>query len=93
MCSGIPALVSAATHDQTDDCSDCGTDCPGSHDPGGCPPGPLCPCAPHVLPAERVPVVLVSPFVYARPTTHPTDTRLPASVVGDGVFHPPRRLG
>lgn len=90
--SGIPSLVNAATHDHTDECSDCGSGCPRSCDPGGCPPGPLCPCAPHLIAAERVPILLVLPVAQPQPATAGPDTTLPPSIVGDGVFHPPRHL-
>ena len=92
-CSGIPSLVNAARHEHTDQCSDCGGDCRGNCDPRSCPPGPLCPGAPHLTEAQRVAIVLVLPVAQAlgaAPTT--LDTRLPLSIVGDGVFHPPRQL-
>lgn len=88
MCSGIPSLVSAAVHDHTDECSDCGSDCPGK----SCPPGPLCPCAPHVIAAERVVIVLAHLVACAQPETAAPDSRLPASIESDRVFHPPRHL-
>lgn len=92
MCSGIPSLVNAAVHEHTDECSDCGSDCPGNCDSKSCPPGPLCPCAPHVIAAERVVIVLAHLVACAQPETAAPDTRLPASIDGDGVFHPPRHL-
>jgi hypothetical protein len=86
--SGVPALVNAATHDHTDECSEC-----GSSDPSSCPPGPLCPCAPHMIAAQRV-AILIEPLPVAQmqPSTAAPDTRLPPSITGEGVFHPPRHL-
>ena len=90
---GVPSLVSVATHQHDDQCADGDGDCPDNRDPGSCPPGPLCPCAPHVVIAERPRVVLLAPISTVQTTVFAIDTRMPASVIGDDVFHPPRPLG
>lgn len=93
MFGGGPSLVSAAMHQHDDQCAEGDGDCPGNREPGSCPPGPLCPCAPHVVIAERPRVVRLAPVSTVLPTVFAVNTRMPASVVGDGVFHPPRPLG
>ena len=87
--TGVSSLVSGADHDS--ECVDCGPDCPGNCDPHTCPPGPLCPCAPHIVVAQAQPAPRVVPNV-ARRVTFTIDTRVPPSVTAGGVFHPPRCL-
>jgi hypothetical protein len=92
-CSGISSLVNAATHNPGDQCSDCGSDGPDGSDPRSCPPGPLCPCAPHIIVAsEQARVVPIESIAIVPLTVFTVDTRIPASVVSDGVFHPPRLI-
>lgn len=89
--SGVVSLVASSSHEHTADCSDCDSGCPGSCDPHQCPPGPLCRCAPQLTSVSRVVVpslTLVSSVSHA----FVVDTRIPASVVPDSIFHPPRSL-
>jgi hypothetical protein len=93
MFSGAPSLINVAMHQHDEQCADGDGDCPGNRDPGSCPPGPLCPCAPHVVIAEQPRVLVLAPVSTVQPTVFAIDTRVPASVISDGVFHPPRQLG
>src|ERR1044071_9565935 len=79
MFSGGPSLVSAAMHEHDDQYAEGDGDCPGNREPGSCPPGPLCPCAPHVVIAERPRVVCVAPVTRIVATVFAVSTRMPAS--------------
>jgi hypothetical protein len=88
-CSGVSSLLAAASHDHTADCADCGPDCPGNCDPHSCPPGPLCPFAPHIVVAQPNVIPTVVRALAAR-ATFTIDTRVPPSISAGGIFHPPR---
>lgn len=93
MLGGVPSLISTAMHQHDEQCADEDSDCPGNRDPGSCPPGPLCPCAPHVVIAEPPRMVVLALVSTVQRAVFALDTRMPVSVIGDSVFHPPRRLG
>lgn len=90
-CSGLSSLVAAASCAHDSECADCGTGCPASCDPHSCPPGPLCPCTSHTMVTQAPRIPTLAPIMAGRPIFM-VDTRIPASVTPDDVFHPPRRL-
>lgn len=88
-CSGLSSLVSAELHDHDDECVNCGSECPQNCNPRSCPPGPLCNGVPHAAIPDRPLVLQILPVETDR-GPFPIDARMPASVLGNDVFHPPR---